>query len=99
MIDTRFRQHFDGRRLSAPAQRPQRAQRSPSSFVVFVFFVVFVSARWTVVAAGGAKAAQESAPRILYETSPRAVEYQLNRLSNDQLLRIERTASDAKYRP
>jgi azurin len=44
-------------------------------------------------------AQQESAPRILYDTSARAVEYQLNRLSNDQLLRVERTASDAKYRP
>ena len=43
--------------------------------------------------------AQESAPRILYETSPRAVEYQLGRLSNDQLLRVERTDGDAKFRP
>ena len=43
--------------------------------------------------------AQEAAPRILYDTSPRAVEYQLARLSNDQLLRVERTDSDAKYRP
>jgi len=44
-------------------------------------------------------AAQESAPRILFDTSPRAVEYQLGRLSNEQLVRVERTDSDAKYRP
>ncbi|HET7698763.1 MAG TPA: PVC-type heme-binding CxxCH protein [Vicinamibacterales bacterium] len=36
---------------------------------------------------------------ILFETSPRAVEYQLARLSNEQLLRVERPAGDAKYRP
>ena len=102
-----MQQNLDGRRLNAPAQRPQRAQRTLSSFVIFVFFVAFVSAssaseggseRVIVVSAVDANA-QESAPRILYDTSPRAVEYQLNRLSNDQLLRIERNASDAKYRP
>jgi len=38
-------------------------------------------------------------PRILYDTSPRAVEYQLARLNNEQLLRVERTGSDAKFRP
>jgi azurin len=42
---------------------------------------------------------QESAPRILYETSARAIEYQLGRLSNEQLLRVARTDTDAKYRP
>ena len=47
----------------------------------------------------GLLAAQEGAPRILYDTSPRAVEYQLGRLSNEQLLRVERTDSDGKYRP
>lgn len=44
-------------------------------------------------------APQESAPRILFNTSPRAVEYQLNRLSNDQLMRVERSDGDVKYRP
>jgi azurin len=66
--------------------------------VVFVFFVVFVSERVIVVSAVDANA-QEGAPRIFYDTSPRAVEYQLARLSNDQLLRVERTDGDAKYRP
>ena len=46
-----------------------------------------------------AKAAQENPQRILYETSPRAVEYQLGRLSNEALLRVERNDSDPKYRP
>ena len=38
-------------------------------------------------------------PRILYETSLRAVEYQLSRLGNDRLLQVERSDRDAKYRP
>jgi azurin len=42
---------------------------------------------------------QEGAPRILFDTPPRAVAYQLNRLSNEQLLRVERSDADAKYRP
>lgn len=44
-------------------------------------------------------AAQPPAPTILYDTSPRAIEYQLSRLSNDELSRVERSATDAKYRP
>lgn len=42
---------------------------------------------------------QDAAPRILLDQSPRAVEYQLNRLSNDELVRVERKDDDPKYRP
>ena len=42
---------------------------------------------------------QDEVPRILLDQSPRAVEYQLGRLSNDQLARVERRDSDLKYRP
>lgn len=42
---------------------------------------------------------QEAAPRILLDQSPRAVEYQLSRLTNDELTRVERQATDVKYRP
>lgn len=45
-----------------------------------------------------AKAGQD-APRVLLDQSPRAVEYQLTRLTNDQLARVERHDTDAKYRP
>lgn len=41
---------------------------------------------------------QEEVPRILLDQSPRAVEYQLARLSNDQLARVERKDTDVKYR-
>jgi azurin len=41
----------------------------------------------------------ESAPPLLFETSARAVEYQLARMSNDQLLAVKRTDTDAKFRP
>jgi azurin len=51
---------------------------------------------WPAVAL--AKAAQD-APRVLLDQSPRAVEYQLGRLSNDQLVRVERRDTDDKYRP
>ncbi|MEO8077476.1 MAG: hypothetical protein ABI818_14195 [Acidobacteriota bacterium] len=37
-------------------------------------------------------------PRILLDQSPRAIEYQLSRLSNDELLAVERKPEDAKYR-
>jgi azurin len=53
----------------------------------------------TLLLFGTLLAAQENAPRILYETSPRAVEYQVGRLSNEALLRVERNDSDPKYRP
>ena len=42
---------------------------------------------------------QEGTPRVLFDTSPRAVAYQLNRLSNEQLLRVERSDTDVKYSP
>lgn len=42
---------------------------------------------------------QEDAPRVLLDQSPKAIEYQLNRLTNDQLVRVERKDTDAKYRP
>lgn len=50
---------------------------------------------WPAVAG---KAAQD-APRVLLDQSPRVVEYQLGRLSNDQLVRVERRDTDDKYRP
>ena len=45
------------------------------------------------------RAGQEPAPRILLDQSPRAIEYQINRLTNDELVRVERKADDVKYRP
>jgi azurin/DNA-binding transcriptional ArsR family regulator len=45
------------------------------------------------------QAGQEPAPRILLDVSPRAVEYQVNRLSNSELVRVERKPDDVRYRP
>ena len=50
-------------------------------------------------AASAAKAAAQDAPRVLLDQSPRAVEYQLARLTNDQLTRVERHDTEVKYRP
>jgi azurin len=54
--------------------------------------------------AGGAPAAAAgqddgTPPRILLDQSPRAVEYQLARLSDAQLARVERHADDPRYVP
>ena len=38
-------------------------------------------------------------PRIFFNNDPRVVAYQLQRLSNDQLVEVERDAGDPKYRP
>ncbi|MEO6239112.1 MAG: plastocyanin/azurin family copper-binding protein [Vicinamibacterales bacterium] len=43
--------------------------------------------------------AAQDAPRVLLDQSPRVVEYQLGRLSNDQLVRVERRDTDDKFRP
>jgi len=48
---------------------------------------------------GWAHQQQEDVPRVLLDQSPRAVEYQLGRLTNDQLVRVERKDGDLKYRP
>jgi azurin len=50
-----------------------------------------------LIASPGA-AQQPAAPRILYEASPRAVEYQIAMLSNAELVLVERKA-DPKFRP
>jgi azurin len=39
------------------------------------------------------------APRILIDQPLRAVEYQLDRLTNDELVLVERKAGDVRYRP
>ena len=38
-------------------------------------------------------------PRIFFDNDPRVVAYQLQRLSNDQLVQVERDPGDPKYRP
>ena len=42
--------------------------------------------------------AQEPPPKILFDQSPRAIEYQLGRLNNSELVRVERKEDDPKYR-
>jgi len=53
-----------------------------------------------LLACGSAGAGQQAAPpKILFDTSPRAVEYQLGRLTNDELIRVERVEGEPRYRP
>jgi azurin/DNA-binding transcriptional ArsR family regulator len=42
--------------------------------------------------------AQEPTPRILLDAAPRAIEYQLGRLTNAELVRVERKPEDSRYR-
>jgi azurin len=42
---------------------------------------------------------QEPPPRILLDQSPKAVEYQISRLTSDELARVERQPGDPRYRP
>jgi azurin len=44
-------------------------------------------------------ASQNAPPRILLDQPLRAVEYQLGRLTNEELILVERKDSDVKYRP
>src|SRR5919108_3858153 len=41
----------------------------------------------------------QEAPRILLDLPLRAVEYQLGRLTNEELMLVERKPEDVKYRP
>jgi azurin len=43
--------------------------------------------------------AQESAPQVFLDKSPAVVRYQLKRLTNEQLLALERKPDDPKYKP
>jgi azurin len=52
-----------------------------------------------VVACAMPALAQAPAPRILIDQPLVAVEYQLRRLTNDELARVERKAGDPRYRP
>lgn len=51
------------------------------------------------LAASPFAAQPSSPPKILYQTSPKAIEYQLSRLTNAELALVERSATDPKYRP
>jgi azurin/DNA-binding transcriptional ArsR family regulator len=60
---------------------------------------LLVATLWSPAPPAAVAGSQEPAPRILLDQSPRAVEYQLGRLTNDELSRIERQPNDPKYRP
>jgi azurin len=42
---------------------------------------------------------QPAAPKIILDVAPRAVDYQLGRLTNDELMRVDRRPDDTRYRP
>lgn len=53
-----------------------------------------------ILAAPHAGRAQDAqAPTVFLDASPRAIQYQLDRLTNDELTRVERKDDDPKYRP
>jgi azurin len=52
-----------------------------------------------IVAVATLQSPQTTPPRILLDQPARAVEYQLNRLTNDEIVLVERKDTDVKYRP
>lgn len=67
-----------------------------------LFLVVFMWAVPQVTAQHGhvAQSSKTSAaPKVFLDKSPKIVEYQLKRLTNEQLLLVERTTTDLKYAP
>src|SRR6476620_1120838 len=71
-----------------------------SALVVRIVFVpvVLLLAFPPAVHSDPQAAGQEPAPRILLDAAPRAIEYQLGRLSNAELSRVERKPDDPRYR-
>lgn len=53
----------------------------------------------TLAGSADGTALQAPPPKVLLDQSPKAIEYQLGRLSNEELSRVERQPNDAKYRP
>lgn len=60
---------------------------------------VLAGALLLAVGVKATQAQEQDVPRILLDAAPRAVEYQLARLTNDQLSRVERKDTDPRYRP
>jgi azurin len=60
---------------------------------------VAVAALTLSLASASAALAQSTGPRVILDLPVRQVDYQLARLSNDDLSRLERNPDDARYRP
>ena len=63
------------------------------------FFRFMAAAALTLAASNPAAAQPATAPRILIDLPERQVEYQLGRLTIEQLVEVERRDDDPKYRP
>ncbi|MGB2712867.1 MAG: plastocyanin/azurin family copper-binding protein [Vicinamibacterales bacterium] len=59
---------------------------------------VFAATLLTLTPVHAQTGGQAPAPKILLDQSPRAIEYQLNRLSNSELIQLDRKDDDGKYR-
>jgi azurin len=70
-------------------------QRSRVCFCGAVLAATFLSGLPARARTGG----QQAPPKVLFDVAPRAVEYQLSRLSNADLVQVDRNESDPKYRP
>jgi uncharacterized cupredoxin-like copper-binding protein len=72
-----------------------RSRTSPHSAVAETAIACLVA----ILLCATTALAQAPAPRILIDQPLVAVEYQLNRLSNEDLARVERKPGDPRYRP
>lgn len=78
--------------------------RSPARTAVLLSAFVVLSSSlghgpWALGLAQSLGLTQDPPPRILLDQPARAIEYQLARLTNDELSRVERKDDDVRYRP
>lgn len=74
-----------------------RRRRSLLPRLAFIALTLALPA--TARSAEAPQSQSSAGPRVLLDLPPKAVEYQLGRLTNDELLLVERNDADAKYRP
>ena len=79
----------------SPGNSAKSRSRKPDGLLRTAVSAAFVIA----VAYAVSAAAQAPTPRILIDQPLVAVEYQLRRLTNDELSRVERKPGDPRYRP
>ena len=93
-VNQGLRDHRHAPALSRVAAVIRRRTSTPSVWVVVALLAIGATPRADRQAVG-----QEPVPRIVLDAAPRAIEYQLGRLSNAELVRVERKPDDPRYRP
>src|SRR5687768_9145860 len=93
----RCRAAFDTcRRRPYPSGMPTK---TPSMAAALSLALVLAAPLRAQEPSGATPAATAAAPKVFLDRSPKIVAFQLKRLTNAQLLAVERTTNDPKYVP